>query len=498
MTRREAKQLRKYLVPAWMSSMALAVALNAHALGLGDIHVSSNLGQPLSARIALRDLSFADAHDVRVRLASIDEYRKIGLQYPDGIRFNFQLVNDLGKPPFIDVSTLRSIDDPFVTLLLEVSAASGKITKEYTFLLDPPPELFAKVPAALPETVSQPRGALVATPAAAEARPGEAVVHGKRARPGKKRVSGMRAPVVTKPATRAAGETAGGRQAKGPGALSLALSTSLSISRGEPGQAGGKETVDELKEELIAREKIIADLNAQISEMQAAIKALQSKIGTPAGTAAGSGGASAAVSTIPATAVPAAVKPEVSAPAATPRPEARTVSGLMTRFWSRVGLVLLLLLLAAIAVLWLRQRKSKPKFGSEEIAETGETATVMPTAEPVVSPEKPADQFIKQPGAKGVKSVSVSSQEYDYLEQAEIYLRFGHDKLAEDVLRKAINVNPINPHGYLTLLGIYETRGDAASFYALAQQLKAIGEPADWRKVAEMGRKLDPDNPFYA
>ncbi|HET7833003.1 MAG TPA: hypothetical protein VFK88_08580 [Gallionella sp.] len=497
----EAKQLRRCLAPAWMLSMTLAAAFNAHALGLGEIQVSSNLGQPLSARIAVRNLSFGDAHDLRVHLASIEEYRKIGLQYPDGIRFNFQFVNDQGKPPFIDVSTLRSIDEPFVTLLLEVSAASGKITKEYTFLLDPPPELFAKAPAALSEAVSQPREVPVATPAAAEARPGEAVVHGKRAKPGKKRLSGMRAPVVTKAATRAAGEAVGGRQAKGPGALSLALSTSLSISRGEPGKAGAVETVDELKEELIAREKIIADLNAQINEMQVAIKALHFKIGVPPGAAAGSGVPAqvAATSAIPETAVTAVAKPKISAPAAAvPRPEARTVSGLMARFWARVVLVVSLMLLAAAAVLWLRQRRSKPEFLREEIAETVEPGITAAPAEPVTAPQKPADLSIKQPGTKGLKSVPVSSQEYDYLEQAEIYLRFGHDKLAEDVLRKAINVNPINPHGYLTLLGIYETRGDAASFYALAQQLKAIGDPADWRKVAEMGRKLDPDNPFYA
>lgn len=508
MMRVEAKQLRGCVVPSWMLSMTMAVAFNAHALGLGEIQVNSSLGEPLNARVDLRELSYADAHDLRVRQASIEEYQNIGLQYPGGIRFNFQFVNEQGKQPFIDISTLRPIDEPFLTLLLEVSSASGKILRDYTFLLDPAPDLFVSARAVSSAAAAQQIGQAGTTSAAAEAAQGMVqppVVRSTKHKKRKKRISGGVVPMPTEPVVRRAGEIPGesGGIRRPGGTLALSLSTSLSISRGEPGQPGAAPAMgDALQEELIAREKMLNELNAQISEIQAAIKNLQSKISRPAGAVVAESGVlaqSAAASSIPATTEAAAGKPKIPAPAATaPRAETKATSGLMVRFWSRVALVFALLIVAAGAVFWYRQRKFKQESGREIIEEAIDAGTATTPAEVVGAPGEVGEQPIKMPAYKGLKSVPVSSQEYDFLEQADIYLRFGHDKLAEDVLRKAININPINPHGYLTLLGIYETRGDAKSFYALAQQLKAIGNAADWRKVAEMGRKLDPNNPFYA
>ena len=87
--------------------------------------------------------------------------------------------------------------------------------------------------------------------------------------------------------------------------------------------------------------------------------------------------------------------------------------------------------------------------------------------------------------------------EYELLEEAEINLRFGHDKLAEEVLKEAIKINPKNPHAYLILLRIYVAREDTAAFLAVGQRLKLLGDESAWKKAAEMGRKLDPDNQLY-
>jgi pilus assembly protein FimV len=106
---------------------------------------------------------------------------------------------------------------------------------------------------------------------------------------------------------------------------------------------------------------------------------------------------------------------------------------------------------------------------------------------------------MKVPAVKEQKGMNVSSAppEYDFLEEADIYLRFGHDKLAEEVLREAIKINPSNPHTYLTLLGIYESRGDAKGFAAVATEMKEVGDNADWQKAVEMGKRIDPANPLY-
>ena len=92
---------------------------------------------------------------------------------------------------------------------------------------------------------------------------------------------------------------------------------------------------------------------------------------------------------------------------------------------------------------------------------------------------------------------SLLPPEYEMLEEADIYLRFGHDKLAEEALKEAIKINPDNFQAYLTLLRIYYSREDSDSFYESAKRVKAIGDKGAWMKVAEMGRKLDENNALY-
>ena len=119
------------------------------------------------------------------------------------------------------------------------------------------------------------------------------------------------------------------------------------------------------------------------------------------------------------------------------------------------------------------------------------------------SPEEAmAEEVSVQPGqvASGAEHTSAQSllpPEYEMLEEADIYLRFGHDKLAEEVLREAISVNPKNPQPYLTLLRIFFSREDKDSFLEFAQKLQQLGDRVVWSKVVEMGKNLDGGNPLY-
>jgi pilus assembly protein FimV len=510
MMRVETKQHKRHAIQFWMLFMTMSVAFNAQALGLGEIQLNSNLGEPLKAQVNLIELAAADARDLKAHLASIEEYKKIGLQYPDGIKFKFQFVNEQGKQPVIHISTLLPIDEPFLTLLLEVSSPSGKIVKDFTFLVDPAPDLFGSAVTVQPAAniqqaevvvsgLAEAKHAIIEKPVARSAKPKKL----------KKRISGATSSALSGSLLRADSETfsdADGKQRARPsGKLSLVLSTSLSISRNAPSQPGNPiVTGDALQEELIAREKMLSELNAQITEMQAVIKALQIKLDMRTGSAVAASGVlaqSAAASSIPESAMSGieAGKPKVPVPAITaPLAGTAKLSGSPNRYWSKAAAGITLLVLGAGAVFWYRKRKLKnePMRGPFDDLNDSDNAVVQ--KEPAGMVKKAGEQPLKMPAYKGLKTVSVVSPEYDFIEQADIYLRFGHDKLAEDVLREAIKVNPINPHGYLTLLGIYETRGDADAFYALAQQLKAICDVADWKKVTEMGRKLDPANPFYA
>ncbi len=121
----------------WMISMAIFLMKGANALVLGDIQVDSKIGQPLNARISIVNLTDADVEKFQARLAGNQDYRRLGLLYPFGRKFHFQLVRDMGSAPFIAVTTEQSLDDPLNDLVLEISSGSGKQIKTYTFLLDP-------------------------------------------------------------------------------------------------------------------------------------------------------------------------------------------------------------------------------------------------------------------------------------------------------------------------------------------------------------------------
>jgi len=137
------------------------------AVGLGGINVASALGQPLKADIELVAISKAEKDSLVARLASPEAYKSAGLEYPYGNKFKFQIESRADGQPYIKASSAQPVNDPFVSLLVELTWSSGKLSREYTFLLDPPgyvPEqpAQAEVQAVAPEVQ-------VAAPAAPEA-----------------------------------------------------------------------------------------------------------------------------------------------------------------------------------------------------------------------------------------------------------------------------------------------------------------------------------------
>ncbi|HEY0666298.1 MAG TPA: FimV/HubP family polar landmark protein [Gallionella sp.] len=127
------KSLLKLLLAA-----TLLLSAAVHALGMGGINVKTALGQPLQAEIEVRAVSRTEKTELAARLASFDEYKSAGLQYPSGNRFRFKLETKPNGDPYLQVSSDQPIDDPFVSLLVELTWPSGKMLREYTFLLDPP------------------------------------------------------------------------------------------------------------------------------------------------------------------------------------------------------------------------------------------------------------------------------------------------------------------------------------------------------------------------
>ncbi len=87
----------------------------------------------------------------------------------------------------------------------------------------------------------------------------------------------------------------------------------------------------------------------------------------------------------------------------------------------------------------------------------------------------------------------------DPIAEAEVYLTYGRDLQAEEILREALRANPERTAIYVKLLEIYLKRHDLPAYETLARDVHKLtgGTGNDWAHVVELGHKLDPTNPLY-
>lgn len=130
-----------------LSVIALAIPLNASALGLGDINVHSALNQSFSAEIELLAVRPDEIESITVTLASSNAFAQAGLDRPTILtQLRFQVEKKANGKPYLHVYTQEPIQEPFLNYLVEVNWASGHLLREYTVLLDPPSVLVAEPP----------------------------------------------------------------------------------------------------------------------------------------------------------------------------------------------------------------------------------------------------------------------------------------------------------------------------------------------------------------
>ena len=87
----------------------------------------------------------------------------------------------------------------------------------------------------------------------------------------------------------------------------------------------------------------------------------------------------------------------------------------------------------------------------------------------------------------------------DPVAEADVYLAYGRDLQAEEILKEAMRSNPDRLAIRTKLLEVYAKRRDTKGFELLATQLYALtrGEGEDWAKAQELGQQIDPENPLY-
>ena len=124
---------------AWiLAASLLAVSAVANGAGLGKLNVISALDEPLNAEIEL----FAEKKEIgslAARLSSPEAFGRAGLVYSNALdNAKVSVEKRKNGEPYVRLTTTQPVNEPFLDLLVELSWSSGKISREFTALLDPP------------------------------------------------------------------------------------------------------------------------------------------------------------------------------------------------------------------------------------------------------------------------------------------------------------------------------------------------------------------------
>lgn len=582
-------------IRTWVVAVALLLfsPWAAEAAGLGRLTINSALGQPLKAEIELVAVKKDEIGALVARLASRDAFQQANIEYTAALLFiKFSIEMRPDGQPYVKLTSMQPINDPFVSMLVELNWSSGRLLREYTFLLDPPESEAAKpaapvvqaapAPQEKPGAVEEkpaaraPAGAAVTAPATAGATYGPVKrgdTLGKIARnvipegvnldqmlvalyrANHDAFSGnnmnrlktgpiLRVPEANELATvdrqeaakevrvqasswnvyrqKLAAAVGGAPAAEAPKQAAAGKITTtveekaaaakepakevLKLSKGEA--PGGKdvkslqERVRAMEEERTAREKALKEAKERVALLEKNIKEMQRllELKSP-GMAQAQKQAEAKPGVTPSApapapeqkaatppAKPAEAKPEPPKPAKpkpvmpAPPPAPSFMDMLMDNILYLGGAVVVLILGAAGIVFARRKKQATERF------EPGGT---------VVTPAGAAAAGAITP-AFG-KAEGVQAAEVDALEEAKVYLDYGRDVQAEEILKEALAKNPNRPEVMAKLLEVYALRKDKSSFYPIALQLQAAvgGAGPLWDHALALGHSIDPGNPLY-
>jgi len=264
-------------------------------------------------------------------------------------------------------------------------------------------------------------------------------------------------------------------------------------------------------EENIAKQKQVDEAAARVKELEKNVNDLEQLMAVKNKTIA---------EKPPVAAAPAApVTPPVAAPTPAPAPAAtadapkpkRTLAvpprkpvepswyEVMMENIQLVGLGLAALLALVYGIIVARRRK---KF----VVVPGEI--VLPP-----DPTTPVQPFIADAGGQNVDTSNsvfnsnfapsasqLDTNEVDPVAEADVYIAYGRDAQAEDILKEALRTHPERHPARLKLLEIYATRKDARAFEGQASELYSLtrGQGDEWAQASALGQSIDPTNPLYS
>ena len=279
----------------------------------------------------------------------------------------------------------------------------------------------------------------------------------------------------------------------------------LRLSKGEtPGDkvAGAGRTAqdkrDSAAEERIAKSKAVDEektraalLESNLKDMQklAALKAEAAALAETVSQVAAASSVAATVEAASSVAVASAVPPvarSASAVRAVPPPVVAEEPSLVD-FLLASPLLLgvgaaALLALGGLGIVLGRRRKAVAEPEPEDDIEVVAAATGHLT-EPVIPSPDTGDFTVHEEHAEAAQH-----EEIDPISEADLFLNFGRDEQAIQVLKDALQRSPQNHQVHLKLMTIYADRKDDAEFTKLENQLLASGDEAAIQQAAALSR----------
>ena len=255
-------------------------------------------------------------------------------------------------------------------------------------------------------------------------------------------------------------------------------------------------------------EKNVADLQKLLELKNQQLAELERKAGAkpaPAAPAPPVAPAAPAPTPAPVAKAPEAPKPAAPAPAAPaakpapkpappPPPEPSLLDELLENPVALAGLAgVVVLLLVYAGVAWRKKKTAQAKFSDSVI---GAAAAGASLSEPTLGSATPA---ASQPAASAPPA-GMAAEEVDPIAEADVYMAYGRDAQAEEILKEALQKDATRTAVHAKLLELYAKRQDRKAFEQTALRLKGVtnGTGPEWEKAAALGRSIDPGNGLYA
>jgi pilus assembly protein FimV len=228
-----------------------------------------------------------------------------------------------------------------------------------------------------------------------------------------------------------------------------------------------------------------------------AVAAAAASAAMPAVTAA----PAVAVAAAPAAPAPAATKPAAPAAAPVAAAEPGFLDSLLDNPMLLPGAGLLVALIAGFGAYRLRGRMRK---GDRETSFL--ESRLQPDSFFGASGGQRIDTHDAPSATSSASSMSYSLSQLDAIgdvdpvAEADVYLAYGRDLQAEEILKEAMRSSPERMAVRSKLLEVYAKRRDTKGFELLAGQLFSLAgaDSEDWHKAQELGRQIDPENPLYS